>query len=66
MDPIDEQIIITLRNSKTMRFEELLSKLGVSHNTLRLHIDAMAARASQVHPMRSQQVPKRLSTLVLA
>ena len=44
MDPIDEQIINTLRNSKTMRFEELLSKLGVSHNTLRLHIDAMAEK----------------------
>ena len=29
---------------KTMRFEELLSELSVSHNTLRLHLDAMAEK----------------------
>ncbi len=44
MDPIDEQITSTLRKSKHMSFEELLSKLSVSHNTLRLHLDAMAER----------------------
>jgi predicted ArsR family transcriptional regulator len=44
MDPIDDQIINTLRNGKPMSFEDLLNKLGVSHNTLRLHLDAMAEK----------------------
>ena len=44
MEPIDDQIINVLRNDKPMRFEELLSKLGISHNTLRLHLDAMAEK----------------------
>jgi DeoR/GlpR family transcriptional regulator of sugar metabolism len=44
MDPIDDEIIYALRKGKTMRFEELLSELGVSHNTLRLHLDAMAEK----------------------
>ena len=41
MDPIDEQITSTLRDGKPMSFEELLSKLSVSHNTLRLHLDKL-------------------------
>jgi len=44
MDPIDDQIINALKYRKPRRFEELLSKLGVSHNTLRLHLDDMAER----------------------
>jgi predicted transcriptional regulator len=41
MDPIDEKIISLLRDDKTMRFEELLSKVGYSHNTLRLHLNKL-------------------------
>jgi len=44
MDPIDEQITSTLRDGKHMNFEELLNKLSISHNTLRLHLDAMAEK----------------------
>ena len=44
MDPIDEKIISLLRDGKPKRFEELLSKIGHSHNTLRLHLDSLAER----------------------
>ena len=44
MDPIEEEITNALRNGKPMSFEELLSKLSISHNTLRLHLDAMAEK----------------------
>lgn len=42
MDPIDNEIINALRNSKPLGFDDLLGKLSVSHNTLRLHLDEMA------------------------
>ena len=44
MDPIDEEITNTLSAGKHMSFEELLSKLSVSHNTLRLPLDAMVEK----------------------
>ena len=44
MDSIDEEIVKALKNGKTMLFEDLLSKLGVSHNTLRLHLDELAQK----------------------
>jgi predicted ArsR family transcriptional regulator len=61
MDPIDEQITSTLRNGKHMNFEELLSKLSISHNTLRLHLDAMAERgeiAKDKRPSKTRGRPR--------
>jgi len=42
MDPIYEKIMNLLRDGKPKEFEQLLSKLGHSHNTLRLHLDSLA------------------------
>ena len=55
MDSIDEEITSTLRDGKPMSFEELLSKLSVSHNTLRLHLDAMAERGEIMKEKRPSQ-----------
>ena len=44
MDSIDDAIISTMKNGKPMSFDDLLDKLSLSHNTLRLHLDAMAER----------------------
>ena len=59
MDPIDEQITSTLSDEKPMSFEELLSKLSVSHNTLRLHLDAMAERGEIVKDKRPSKTRGR-------
>jgi len=42
MDTIDEKILSLLKEGKSKKFEELLSKVGYSHNTLRLHLDKLA------------------------
>ena len=52
MDPIDEQITSTLRDGKPMSFEKLLSKLSISHNTLRLHLDEMAEKREIIKEKR--------------
>ena len=66
MDPIDEQITSTLRDRKHMSFEDLLSKLSVSHNTLRLHLDAMAERGEIMklkRPSKTRGRPRFFYTL---
>ncbi len=55
MDEIDEEIINALRKGKPMNFDDLLSKLSVSHNTLRLHLDAMAETGG----LRKEKLPPR-------
>ena len=44
MDPIDEKIINLLKDGKPKDLEHLLSKIGHSHNTLRLHLDSLVDR----------------------
>ena len=53
MDSIDDEIINVMTRGKTITFEDLLSKLGISHNTLRLHLDSMAEKGTirkEKHP----------------
>jgi len=52
MDPIDEKIMNLLRDDKPKEFEQLLSKLGHSHNTLRIHLDSLAERGTIVKDKR--------------
>jgi predicted ArsR family transcriptional regulator len=59
MDPIDEQITSTLRDDKHMNFEELLGKLSISHNTLRLHLDAMAEKGEIMKEKRPSKTRGR-------
>jgi predicted ArsR family transcriptional regulator len=44
MDPIDEKIFNLLKDGKPREFKQLLSIIGHSHNTLRLHLDSLADR----------------------
>jgi DNA-binding transcriptional ArsR family regulator len=59
MDPIDEEITSTMRDGKHMTFGELLSKLSVSHNTLRLHLDAMAEKGEIMKEKRPSKTRGR-------
>ena len=59
MDLIDEEITDTLRDGKHMNFEELLSKLSVSHNTFRLHLDAMAEKGEIMKEKRPSKTRGR-------
>ena len=59
MDPIDEQITSTLRDGMPMSFEELLSKLSISHNTIRLHLDAMAEKGEIIKEKRPSKTRGR-------
>jgi len=47
MDPIDEKIMNLLRDGKPKEFEQLLSKLGHSHNTLRARGSTSTAHAHE-------------------
>ena len=44
MDFIDEGITRLLMDGKTRTFDQILHESGVSHNTLRLHLDELAER----------------------
>jgi DNA-binding Lrp family transcriptional regulator len=44
MDFIDEKIINLLRGGKPREFEQLLREAGLSHNTLRHHLDSLVDR----------------------
>jgi len=67
MDSIDEEITSALKTGKNMSFEELLSKLSISHNTLRLHLDAMAEKGEIVkekRPSKRRGRPRYLYSMV--
>ncbi|MGA3112514.1 MAG: winged helix-turn-helix transcriptional regulator [Candidatus Bathyarchaeia archaeon] len=38
MDSFDRRILAVLKNGESMEFKKVLSEVGFSHNTLRLHI----------------------------
>jgi len=44
MDPFDERILSVLRDAEPRGFEQMLEEVGFSHNTLRLHLDALMER----------------------
>ena len=44
MDPFDEAILIALQDGKPRVFSQLLDLTGVSHNTLRLHLENLASQ----------------------
>jgi len=67
MNPINDEIINSLRNNKPLRFEELLSKLGVSDNTLRLHLDTVAERGEvkkEKRPLKGRGRPGYVYSMV--
>ncbi len=55
MDSIDEDVIKALRNGKPLGFDDLLSRLSISHNTLRIHLDEMAEKGG----IRKEKLPPK-------
>ncbi len=44
MDPIDEAILTALQDGKPGVFAQLLDETGISHNTLRLHLEDLVSQ----------------------
>ena len=44
MDPIDEVILAALQDGKPRVFTQLLDRTGISHNTLRLHLENLVSQ----------------------
>ena len=44
MDLFDRRILEVLNSGKARSFQEILSKAGFSHNTLRQHLDQLLAK----------------------
>ena len=42
MDPFDVEILNLLRDGKPREFQQILSEVKLSHNTLRLHLGSLA------------------------
>jgi DNA-binding Lrp family transcriptional regulator len=44
MDPFDERILEVLKNGKPRAFHQVLKEVDFSHNTLRLHLNALVEK----------------------
>jgi predicted transcriptional regulator len=44
MDPFDDSILNLFRDGKPREFQQILTEIRLSHNTLRLHLDKLAER----------------------
>lgn len=44
MDLFDERVLAVLKDGKPRGFTQLLDEVGFSHNTLRLHLERLAAQ----------------------
>jgi predicted ArsR family transcriptional regulator len=44
VDPIDEVILTALQDGKPRVFTQLLDRTGISHNTLRLHLENLVSQ----------------------
>jgi len=45
MDLFDERVLAVLKDGKPRVFTQLLSEVGFSHNTLRLHLERLVAQS---------------------
>lgn len=59
MDPIDDEILSLLRESRPREFEQLLLEAGFFHNTLRLHLDSLAEKSLIVKDKQPVKGPPR-------
>jgi predicted ArsR family transcriptional regulator len=59
MDSFDRQILAVLKNGESLEFKQLLSEVGFSHNTLRLHIARLKPQGMVVHAEKTKNGPGR-------
>ena len=59
MDLYDRRILAVLRNGKSRNFQQILSEVGFSYNTLRLHLAQLVEHGLVVRRKRPQQGPGR-------
>ena len=59
MDSFDRQILAVLKNGESLEFKQLLSEVGFSHNTLRLHIAKLKRQGMIVQAEKTKNAPGR-------
>ena len=55
MDLFDRRILAVLRDGKSRNFQQVLSEVGFSYNTLRLHLAQLVEHGLVVRRKRPQQ-----------
>jgi len=61
MDPFDVTILNLLRDGKPRKFQQILSEVKLSHNTLRLHLGSLADQnliSKGKHPIKGRGRPR--------
>ena len=61
MDSFDRRILATLKDGASRDFGQILSEAGLSHNTLRLHLDGLEEQGLVVRRKRRHDGPGRPS-----
>jgi len=59
MDLYDRRILAVLRDGRSRKFQQILSKVEFSYNTLRLHLAQLVEHGLVVKRKRPQQGPGR-------
>ena len=59
MDSFDRRILALLKNGESLEFKQLLSEVGFSHNTLRLHIARLKSQGMIVQAEKTRNGPGR-------
>ena len=59
MDFFDRKILAVLRNGRSRDFQQILSQVGFSPNTLRLHIDQLVEQGLVAKRKRPREGPGR-------
>ena len=59
MDLYDRRILAALRDGKSRNFHQILSEVGFSYNTLRLHLAQLVEQGLVARRKRPQQGPGR-------
>ena len=54
MDSFDRRILAVLKNGESLEFKQLLSEVGFSHNTLRLHIARLKCQGMIVEAKKTK------------
>ena len=59
MDSFDRRILAVLKNGESFEFKQLLTEVGFSHNTLRLHIAKLKLQGMIVVDEKTRNCPGR-------
>lgn len=59
MDFFDRRILAVLKDGRPRNFQQILSEVGFSHNTLRPHLAQLVERGFVVRRKRPQEGPRR-------